>query len=186
MAVMNLPLSDNAPPRRRAVVSAAAEVLAEHGPDAPFELIAQRAGIERAALARHFPDRVVLTEAVLRQYVEDLADRTRSWAGEADVFLWFVEQLADFFVRVGSLPDVLRAAAPETLESFRHTIIEVGGRALRDAQMEGLVRTDVTQDDITMIAALLGAGLSGGGLAERRAVSLRTRAIVLSGLKAQP
>ena len=185
MAIMNFPLSNEAPPRRRAMVSAAADVLAEHGPDAPFELIAERAGIERDTLDRHFPSRVVLTQAVLTQYVEDLADRTRSWAGEADVFLWFVEQLADLFVRTAGLPEALRVTAPETLESLRHTIIEVGGRALRDAQMEGLVRADVTADDIMMITTLLGAGLS-GGLAERRAVSLRTREIVLSGLKAQP
>jgi AcrR family transcriptional regulator len=185
MAIMNFPLSEDAPPRRRAVVSAAADVLAEHGPDAPFELIAERAGIGRDMLARHFPNRVVLTEAVLRQYVEDIAERTRSWAGEADVFLWFVEQLADFFVRVGSLPDALRATAPDVLESFRRTIVEVGSRALRDAQMEGLVRADVTPDDIVMITTLLGAGLH-GNLAERRAISLRTRAIVLSGLKAYP
>src|SRR5882762_2746314 len=99
MAIMNFPRGEAFPPRRRAVVSAAADVLAEHGPDAPFELIAQRAGVGRDTLDRHFPNRAVLTEAVLTQYVEDLADRTRSWAGEADVFLWFVEQLADFFVR---------------------------------------------------------------------------------------
>jgi len=63
--------------------------------------------------------------------------------------------------------------------------VEVGGRALRDAQVEGLVRADVTPDDIMMIATLLRAGLR-GDLAERRALSLRTRAIVLSGLKAHP
>jgi AcrR family transcriptional regulator len=185
MAIMNFPSGEAAPPRRRAVVSAAADVLAEHGPDAPFELIAERAGVGRDTLDRHFPNRVVLTEAVLTQYVEDLADRTRSWAGEADVFLWFVEQLADFFVRTEGLPDALQATAPETLESLRRTIIEVGGRALRDAQVEGLVRADVTPDDIMMIATLLRAGLR-GDLAERRALSLRTRAIVLSGLKAHP
>lgn len=185
MAIMNLPLSKRASPPRRAVVSAAADVLAEHGLNAPFELIAKRAGIEPDMLDRHFPNRFALAEAVLTQDVEDLADRTRSWAGEGDVFLWFVEQLADLIVRNADLPTALQQTAPESLESIRRTICEVGGRALHDAQKEGLVRADISADDIMMIVTLLRAGLC-GGLAQRRAISLRTREIVLNGLKARP
>ena len=179
---MNSPLSEDAALGRRALLGAAAEVLSEHGLDAPLELIAERAGVGRDTLTRDFPDRLALAVAVIAQEVDDLAERTRSWAGEADVFLWLLEQLADLCVRNAAVLDALRSAAPRALAPLRCTILEAGGRALRDAQDAGLVRADLKASDILAIATLLGAGLS-GDLAERQTVSLRTREIILGGLK---
>ncbi len=170
--------------RRRALLDAVAGVLAEHGLDTPLELIARRAGVEPDTLRRSFPNRIDLAVAALRQEVEDLADRTRSWGGEADVFLWFLEQLADLCVRHAEVSAALLSAAPWTLAPLRRTIVEAAGRALRDSQAEGLVRGDLTADDVLTIATLLGAGLS-GDLDSRRAISLRTRSIILDGLKAR-
>jgi AcrR family transcriptional regulator len=165
-------------------VSAAAEVLADQGLDAPLQVIAERASVSRDTLFRSFPNRTGLALAVLTQDVGDLADRTKSWAREADVFLWFLEKLADLCVRNAGLADALRSAAPESLAALRRTVVEAGGRALRDAQIDGRVREDVDADDILVIANLLSAGLS-GDLVERRAVSLQTREIVLRGLRAR-
>jgi AcrR family transcriptional regulator len=181
---MDSPLGEDPASGRRALLGAAAEVLSEHGLDAPLELIAERAGVGRDTLSRDFPDRVDLAVAVLAQEVDDLADRTRSWAGEADVFLWFLDALADLCVRNAAVLEALRSAAPQALAPLRRTLVEAGGRALRDAQMAGLVRADLKAGDILAIATLLGAGLS-GDLAERQTVSLRTREIILGGLKAR-
>jgi hypothetical protein len=125
-----------------------------------------------------------LSAAALAQDVEELAGRTRSWSGEADVFLWFLEQLADLCVRHAEVSAELRIAAPCALARLRGMIVEAGGRALRDAQAQGLVRRDLRADDILTIARLLGAGLD-GDLASRQAVSLRTRSIILDGLKSR-
>ena len=182
---MNHSLNPDALPGRRALLGAAAEVLAEHGLDAPFELIAERAGIEHDTLTREFADPITLAAAAVAQDVEDLSDRVRSWAGEADVFLWFLEEIADLCVRSASVSEGLRSAAPDTMAQLRRTIVDAGARALHDAQMAGLVRADLKAPDISTIVTLLGAGLR-GGLAERQAVSLRTREIILSGLKARP
>jgi AcrR family transcriptional regulator len=181
---MNSPRSDDATVGRRALLSAAAEVLAEHGVDAPLQLIAERAGVGREALGLAFPDRTALAAEVLAQEVDNLADRARSWAGEPDVFFWFMEQLADLGVRNAAVLDALRSAAPQALAPFRRSLVEAGGQALRDAQDAGLVRADLTAGDILTIATLLGVGLSGEP-AERQAVSLRTREIILGGLKAR-
>jgi AcrR family transcriptional regulator len=169
---------------RRALLGAAAEVLAEHGLDAPLELIAERAGVGRDTLYRDFPDPIALAVAVLAQDVDDLSDRAKWWAGEADVFLWFLEELADLYVRNASVADALRSVAPEALEPLRRTIVEAGGRALHDAQMAGVVRADLKPGDILTIATQLSAGLS-GDFAERQAASLRTREVILSGLRAR-
>ena len=181
---MNYPLKTDGPPGRREILGAAAEVLAEHGLSAPLELIAERAGVGCDTLSRHFPDPTALAVAAVAQDVDDLADRVRSWAGEADVFLWFLEAIADLCVRSASVSDGLRSAAPDTMAQLRSTIIDAGAQALPGAQMAGLVRGDLKAPDISTIVTLLGAGLS-GDLAERQAVSLRTREIILSGLKAR-
>lgn len=182
---MSGPLDRRISAECRALLGAAAEVLAEHGMDAPLDLIAERAGVGREALSRAFPDRTALATAVLAQNVADLTGRVRSWAGEADVFFWFLDQLADLGVRNAAVLNALRSTAPQALAPLRRAIVEAGGRALRDAQDAGLVRADLEAADIPAIATLLGVGLS-GDLAECRPVSVRTREIILSGLRARP
>ena len=112
----------------------------------------------------------------------ELVTRAASWAGEGDVFLWFVEELAEICVRHPGFAESL-PTAPALSASLRQAIITRGGRALRDAQTAGLVRQDLEEEDLLTIASLLGAGLS-GDVAERRTISLRTRIIVLAGLGA--
>jgi hypothetical protein len=123
-----------------------------------------------------------LATAPLARDVEDLAGRVASWRGEADVFLWFLDQLADLCVRHAGAAAEPGTAAPCAHAPLRRMIAEAGARALRDAQAEGRVRSDLTADDILTIARLLGAGLD-GDLASRQAVSLRTRSLILDGLK---
>jgi hypothetical protein len=125
---------------------------------------------------------MALAVAAVVQDVEDLSDRVRSWAGEADVFFWFLEEIADLCVRNASLSEGLRSAAPDTMAQLHRSIVDAGGRALHDAQIAGLVRGDLKAADISTIVTLLGAGLS-GDLAERQAVSLRTRKIIVAGLR---
>lgn len=112
----------------------------------------------------------------------ELVTRAASWAGEGDVFLWFIEELADICVRHPGFAQSLPAAQAISA-SLRRAVIACGGRALRDAQTAGLVRPDLEEEDLLTIASLLGAGLSGDA-AERHATSLRTRMIVLDGLGA--
>jgi hypothetical protein len=126
-----------------------------------------------------------LSTAAITRDVEDLAGRARSWGGEADVFFWFLDQLADLCVRHADVAAELRATAPGALAPLQRLIVEAGGRALCDAQAEGLVRRDLRPDDMLTIVRLLSAGLD-GDLASRRAVSLRTRSIVRDGLRARP
>ncbi|KAK0338639.1 hypothetical protein LTR94_037771, partial [Friedmanniomyces endolithicus] len=78
---------------------AAREVLSEHGLDAPLELIAERAGVGRGTLYRHFADRTELALAVLIDGVDDLDARTRARGDDPQVFFWFVEELADLVMR---------------------------------------------------------------------------------------
>jgi AcrR family transcriptional regulator len=51
---------------RKALLSAAREVFANHGVDAPLDLVAKRAGLGNATLYRHFPTRQDLVVKILR------------------------------------------------------------------------------------------------------------------------
>lgn len=57
---------------RAALISAAREVYAEAGLQAPLSAIARRAGVGQGVLYRHFPDRAAVTAAVLEENVRQI------------------------------------------------------------------------------------------------------------------
>lgn len=61
---------------RRALISAARQVYAEGGLNAPFSAVAKRAGVGQGSLYRHFPDRTALAVAVFEENVGDLEEYT--------------------------------------------------------------------------------------------------------------
>lgn len=182
---MERPLRKDALERRRALLRAAAEVLAEQGLDAPLETIAERAGVGRATLYRNFADRIELALAVLTQEVDDFAERTGARGDGPDAFFQFIEDLAELTVRNASFSGALRLTAPEALAPLRARIVGAGAPTLRSAQEAGLVRTDLEPADIPVISNLLAAALRGDE-AERRAVSRRALDLLLDGLRARP
>ena len=169
---------------RAAVLEAARAVFADQGLDAPLDLIAERAGVGRGTLYRHFSDRTELALAVLEADVADLGRRTAEQGDDPQAFFWFLDRLAEDMVRNAGLAGVVRnVRSPDALTPLRQSLMEAGAAPLKRAQAAGLVREDLRPMDIRLIATLLGAGFQGADEAERQAVSLRTRALVLDGLK---
>ena len=82
--------------------------------------------------------------------------------------------------------DVLRnVRSPDALTPLRQRLMEAGAGPLARAQAAGLVRKDLGPMDVRLIATLLGSGFQGADEAERRAVSARTRALLLDGLRSR-
>jgi len=182
---MDRPLRKDALNHRRALLRAAAEVMAEHGLNAPLELVAERAGVGRGTLYRNFANRVELALAVLAQDLENLAERTARQGEAADVFFWFLDELGELSLRNAGIAGALRATAPDALAPLRAVVVRASGPALARAQAAGLVRPDLSPTDIGLVAGLLSAAAAGeeSGRAER---SRRARDLVLSGLRARP
>jgi AcrR family transcriptional regulator len=165
-------------------LQAARVVLSEQGLDAPLDLIAEKAGVGRGTLYRHFADRTELALAVLEADVADLGRRTDEQGDDPAVFFWFLDRLAEDMIRNAGLAGLVRnVRSPDALTPLRQSLMEAGAASLRRAQAAGLVREDLRPMDIRLIATLLGAGFQGADAAEREAVSLRTRDIILDGLK---
>ena len=181
---MSRPTRKDAVQNRSALLAAAREVLCEQGLDAPLDLIAERAGVGRGTLYRHFADRTELALAVLEADIDDLARRTEAQGDAPEVFFWFVDQLAEHMVHNAGLAGVVRnVRSPDALTPLRRRLMEAGAGPLARAQAAGLVREDLRPMDIRLIATLLGAGFQNADAAERRAVSERARALLLDGLR---
>ena len=178
------PVRKDAVQNRAALLQAARVVLSEQGLDAPLDLIAEKAGVGRGTLYRHFADRTELALAVLEADVADLGRRTDEQGDDPAVFFWFLDRLAEDMIRNAGLAGLVRnVRSPDALTPLRQSLMEAGAASLKRAQAAGLVREDLRPMDIRLIATLLGAGFQGADAAEREAVSLRTRDIILDGLK---
>ncbi|MEE1799630.1 TetR/AcrR family transcriptional regulator [Streptomyces sp. NPDC101062] len=85
---------------RAALVTAAREIYAEHGLDAPLSAIARRAGVGQGVLYRHFPDRAAVATAVLEENVRQVekaaATEDLAFTGVLGVLTWHLTESAAF------------------------------------------------------------------------------------------
>jgi AcrR family transcriptional regulator len=135
---------------RERLVGAAREAFAAHGPDAPLDGIARRAGLGSGTLYRHFPTRDALMRAVYWEEIEALCARAREgWdaAAPGDALVTWLRLLAARTGREG-LAAALMASMPEVSSHFIadcHDAIEAAaGPLLQRAQEAGAVRSDLT------------------------------------------
>lgn len=140
---------------REAMLRAAREVFAEHGPNAPLDLIARTAGVGRGTQHRHFPTRDDLLNALFDENLEQLEDVVReARPEEAYVALLraTVEQLRRDrgFVELSD-PRV----ATEVQEDLANRYLALATRPLRRAQRAGVVRRDIKPDDTLLLVAMV-------------------------------
>src|SRR5579863_4035229 len=76
------PLRADARDNRRRLLEAARDAFIEHGPGAPLEEIARRAGTGIATLYRRFPDRQALMRDVVLDAIEGTIEVARRAAAE--------------------------------------------------------------------------------------------------------
>jgi AcrR family transcriptional regulator len=158
------------------VLDAAAEVLAERGPDASVDEIARRAGVGHATVFRRFPTKDDLIAAVVLERIRELAAVAEEAAADPDpgaAFDRFVWHAGELHANGGRLHECFDTC----IEKPEHTDLHVhAARLVERAQAAGAVRADVTAAEIEAIfAAVL---RSANGSEWRRYVE-----IVLDGLR---
>ncbi|MER6347659.1 TetR/AcrR family transcriptional regulator [Streptomyces sp. NPDC001595] len=141
---------------RAALVTAAREVCAEHGLDAPLSAIARRAGVGQGVLYRHFPDRAAVAAAVLeenvRQVEEAAAAEGADFAGVLGVLSWHLTESAAF---IGLLhPD--RAGGRSEVRAYAQALSVRVERALRGCMPDGH-RLGAADDLMLAVAMVCGA-----------------------------
>ena len=142
------------------LLAAADVAYGQHGTDASLERIAREAGVAVGTLYGHFPNRHALIAALLRTRHDTLFALGTDLLAEPDsgaaLGRW-VRAVADNAATYGGLADVLTASLGDR-ESEMHAdcarITELTGQLTRTAQTAGVLRPEVSVDDlITLMSA---------------------------------
>jgi AcrR family transcriptional regulator len=188
------PLRADARDNRRRLLEAARDAFIEHGPGAPLEEIARRAGTGIATLYRRFPDRQTLMRDVVLDAIEGTIDAARRAAAEErDPFRALARYMHEVIdVRTAAVIPALLGTVPLHDEEMMRAR-DVGPALVQGlvdaAQRAGQLRQDVTSADIGLLIVRMSRPLAGGFARETNAsLSHRHLELVLDGLRppAQP
>ncbi|MGN5377304.1 TetR/AcrR family transcriptional regulator [Streptomyces lasalocidi] len=143
---------------REKLLAAADEVLTAHGPYAPLDEIAKRAGVGNATLYRHFPTRQALLEAIYWTEVEALQAAGKELEEASDPAEALVSWLRAFIRHATAkrgLASALVAVVDDDdspLLAACHDAIRSAGRPLFErAQRVGAIRPDITLDELLIL-----------------------------------
>ncbi|WP_329012313.1 TetR/AcrR family transcriptional regulator [Streptomyces sp. NBC_01601] len=136
------------------LLTAAAEVFAESGVDAPVRQITARAGVGAGTLYRHFPQRSDLIAAVFRHEVDACADTAPALAAEHEpveaLRLWLL-RFTHFIATKRGLSAALHSGDPayDSLPAyFQLRLLPALEGLLGTAAEAGRIRTDVDPEDL--------------------------------------
>jgi AcrR family transcriptional regulator len=150
-----------APKRRRdfeqnraVILEAADAAFTEFGVGASINRIASRAGVGSATVYRHFPNREALVSAVFELRVlayADAIEKAQSIGDPRAAFRATIHAMVDLQARDRSFREIIGMldAIPFEHKGFERLGIALLG-ALTDAKESGVVRADVTNEDIML------------------------------------
>jgi len=139
---------------RAKLLEAATVAFAEDGADAPLDDIARRAGVGIGTLYRHFPARVDLQAAVYRSQVQSVcatADELIGSVTPEQAFAGWVTAIAAYLVTKRGLSSSLIAGLgrdSELMSGCWMAMRDAADRLLGNAQAAGVMRADITADDV--------------------------------------
>ncbi|WAP60105.1 TetR/AcrR family transcriptional regulator [Streptomyces sp. S465] len=163
-----------------ALLTAAAEVFAASGVDAPVRQITAKAGVGAGTLYRHFPQRSDLIAAVFRHEVDACADAAPSLTAQyepVEALVRWLQRFAGFIATKRGLSAALHSGDPayDSLPSyFQQRFNPVLGALLDAAAKTGEIRSDADPEELLYAVAglTLPAQESGGGYNTQRMIAL--------------
>ncbi|WP_410792573.1 TetR/AcrR family transcriptional regulator [Kribbella sp. C-35] len=158
---------------RAAILTAATEAFAEHGPKATTEQVAVRAGVAVGTVFRHFPTKDALVVAIMKESLQHLV----ALAAGSTLFD-FMSAVVDEAVRTRTVVVALThdLDVGDALSGLTGEL----QRLLDQAKDAGVVRPDVQVDEVlALLTAAAQAAQSAGWPEDLRR---RTLAVVFRGL----
>ncbi|GAA0480538.1 hypothetical protein Aca07nite_31710 [Actinoplanes capillaceus] len=140
---------------RAAILEAASEVLAREEPGALMPEIARRAGIGQATLYRHFPDRTVLTAAVLGYQMELLETRIAAHSSDPAGLRHLLRDVLHSLIGMRALVRLARRFDLATQQRYMRRLVTAFATPLRRARDHGHVRADLTPDDLVLLFTMV-------------------------------
>jgi AcrR family transcriptional regulator len=147
---------------RARIVAAATEVFAERGLEASTAEIADRAGVGEATLFRRFPTKDDLIAAIVATKMEEGLALGEECLRETDPWRGVERFLYEMAARSAGDQGVSDAAkdrciAAVQLQPQRKRLLDICGELVRRAQRAGVVRADVSGQDLIFLVAAAGA-----------------------------
>ncbi len=172
---------------RAKVLEAARAAFAEHGAEAQIEDVARRAGVGVGTVYRHFPTKQALAEALIEErfdrtiaFVRELVDEEADpWRAIERCF----EYCAATQERDRAWAAVLALMAGGVMGPREHQMRELLAleeRMIARARAAGVVREDLTAEDMPALFCALASVVQAGGRNWRRYLDL-----LLDGLRPQ-
>lgn len=167
---MLTPRRDDARRNREAILRVADAAFAD-GPDiVPLDEIARRAGLGRATVYRHFPNRHALAAAVAAHNIGELRRVVGAAEDERRSFRELLHHVLSTQAAMRPLAAVIRELPNREQRQHVDTLIGVLTPPFRRAQHEGQLRPDLEPADLALVMTMLDAGI------EARPVGARHRA----------
>lgn len=189
MAVAAAKLRADATRNRERIIAAAREALLEHGPDAPLDEIAKRAGVGNATVYRHFADRQELYLQVVLSVMDRITQRAEEApAKEPDAFdalRRFLHEAAD--ERVGALCPMLSPGfgkGDPRLEESRMRLEHAVEKLMAAGRRSGRLRADIDVTDMMVAVSQLTRPLPGKRCAGMERFVRRNLQLFVDGLEA--
>ena len=138
------------------LVAAGREAFTEAGRSASLEDIARRAGVGIGTLYRHFPTRADLVQAIYVDEVEALSQSAEELAGLEpwDALTAWLGRFVGYVATKQALADELFAVADAAVFAGCRAMLQAAGEPLLErAQEAGVVRPDVTIDEVIRLVA---------------------------------
>jgi AcrR family transcriptional regulator len=175
---------------RRLIVAAAEAVFREESAAVPLDRVAQRAGVGRGTLYRHFPDRLALIAAVYAARVDALERHVGTLPPE-HLVEHLVAEIGAQQVAAPGLFGAVHAADDPAVADVERRAGALLDAALADARARGRVRPDVTAEDLRLLFAMSEGVLAveagdRAGAAVRRALLLGLRGLLVDAPDALP
>lgn len=169
---------------RARIIEAAREVFASAGFDTPLGAIAEHAGVGRATLYRNFPDRFALAAAIFEDNLVALETLAQQHRNQPDALLILLAAMVEQQIEAHALVPALltQASAPDLQALVRRTktLLEA---PLQAATAAGVVRRDLTLDDVLAVLAMVSGVVIGDALvSSRRQRALRALDLLIHGL----
>jgi AcrR family transcriptional regulator len=165
---------------RRALLSAALEVFAEGGIDAPLSAVAKRAGVGQGSLYRHFPDRVSLALAAFEDNVAELETMaTEPGCTLEDLLAEITSQIIDSVAFV----DIVTASPDPRLEAVSARVRATLAVGLREARRRNKVRRSLTVDDVMLAVGMVASLVAKTPQGARRAAADRAWSLLRRAMR---
>ncbi|GLZ37998.1 TetR/AcrR family transcriptional regulator [Actinokineospora sp. NBRC 105648] len=176
---------------RELVLRTARRLFAQDGLGVPLDEIARRAGVGPGTVHRHFPSKEALYLAVVIDELEQLVVAARALAATDDPGALFTQ--LSRMVAVGAENAAvksalmaaefdLRTAAPDLAANLTRQVADLLDRA----HAAGVVRPDVTVDEVLALVAGAFAAIRHAKAETSRERSEHLARIILDGLRPQP